>query len=424
MTQLASSGIAPLKEMNVFWRSDGEFAPSMVTDLSRTGAFIRTPRPAQMDTVLHVRLDAPGREICAQAIVRRVVAGQGMAVEFEAMNEDDRARLDAWIKRIEAAQASIAGPSRRDPCSTAAQAPAAAPSSASNAASSAPPSSAPSPKPSSAASPAQNPAPSSKPAAAPSAKISSASSPMPEPQARCSCQARKPAEGAAAPRSQFSAQPRHRPSHPLPPQIHCPSAPDRARVRSIRAGSTGGFGNGRLLRKIGNSLSCRDLSRCLHHRKRAILSRARRRRLHAARQGHGTGVHRRRSEAACRSGRLASDVHGTRLAGIQPPEKPTGHGEHPSAGGVKKRRGRRSDRANQNRIGQPAWGFAAARSQRYEGTDRRSPRSLHGRGRGMLGRLSRQHAGWPPRSGYFLRPAQPKPMADYIPARRLVAATP
>jgi hypothetical protein len=199
MTQLTSPGIAPLKEMHVFWRSDGEFAPSLITDLSRTGAFIRTSRPAQIDAVLHVRLDAPGREICAQAIVRRVVPGQGMAVEFDSMTDADRAHLDAWVKRIEAAQAQVSqDPRPVTPAPTAAQAPAAAPSSASNAASSAPPSSAPSPKPSSAASPAQNPAPSSKPAAAPGAKTSSATSPKPSPKPVAAPSA-KPAEGAADP---------------------------------------------------------------------------------------------------------------------------------------------------------------------------------------------------------------------------------
>lgn len=106
MTQLAPPNFAPLKEINVFWRSDGEFAPSLVTELSRTGAFIKTSKPAPMGAAVNVRLDAPGREICAQAVVRRVVPGQGMAVEFDSMEQDDRTRLDALVQRIEAAHLS------------------------------------------------------------------------------------------------------------------------------------------------------------------------------------------------------------------------------------------------------------------------------------------------------------------------------
>jgi hypothetical protein len=103
MTQFNSSGLAPFNEINVFWRSDGEFSPSRISELSRKGAFIQTPDPAPVGTSLDVRVDAPGREICAQAVVRRVASGQGMAVEFELITEDDRDRLHALVREIEVA---------------------------------------------------------------------------------------------------------------------------------------------------------------------------------------------------------------------------------------------------------------------------------------------------------------------------------
>ena len=121
MTQVASSGLLPLDELNVFWRSDGEFAPSLISDLSHTGAFIKTSNPAVVGAVLQVRLDAPRREICAEAVVRRVEPGQGMAVEFESMTEDDRARLHAWIRQLETAQVSpVAAPASPAPAAPAA----------------------------------------------------------------------------------------------------------------------------------------------------------------------------------------------------------------------------------------------------------------------------------------------------------------
>jgi c-di-GMP-binding flagellar brake protein YcgR len=108
MTQRSPSNLEPVTEVNVFWRSDGEFAPSRVSELSRTGAFIKTSHPAAVATVLEVRLDAPDHEICAQAVVRRVVPGQGMAVEFESVAEGDRARLDALVHQIEMAHVEYA----------------------------------------------------------------------------------------------------------------------------------------------------------------------------------------------------------------------------------------------------------------------------------------------------------------------------
>lgn len=105
MTKLVSTNSATLTEIEVLWRSGGEFAPSRVSELSRTGAFIQTSQPAEMGAGLDLRLDVPGHEISAQAVVRRVVPGQGMAVEFEFVSEEDRALLEALVHRIEMAHA-------------------------------------------------------------------------------------------------------------------------------------------------------------------------------------------------------------------------------------------------------------------------------------------------------------------------------
>jgi hypothetical protein len=107
MAQLVSRSSSS-QEIDAFWRSDGEFAPSRVIDLSRSGAFVKTPKPAILGATVYLRLDAPGGEICAKAVVHRVVPGQGMEVEFEIVGDDDRVRLDAMVRRIEAAYASQA----------------------------------------------------------------------------------------------------------------------------------------------------------------------------------------------------------------------------------------------------------------------------------------------------------------------------
>lgn len=93
MTRLASSSFAPLQDIDVSWRSNGEYFPSQISGLSQTSAFVKTPRPEPVGTILDLRLNVPGRAICAQAVVRRVVPGRGMAVEFESMSDGDRASL-------------------------------------------------------------------------------------------------------------------------------------------------------------------------------------------------------------------------------------------------------------------------------------------------------------------------------------------
>jgi hypothetical protein len=104
MSQLASPTIAPLKEMHVFWRSDGEYSPSRISELSRTSAFIRTAQPASVGATLDLRLEVSGRKINPQGVVRRVIAGEGMGVEFLALSDEEREIIGALVQQIEIAE--------------------------------------------------------------------------------------------------------------------------------------------------------------------------------------------------------------------------------------------------------------------------------------------------------------------------------
>jgi hypothetical protein len=84
----------PLSQLQVAWRSDGEYEVSVISDLCESGAFIHTSEPPEAGTVLHLLLDVPTSAIRAQAVVRRTIPGQGMGVEFEAMSKDDRERFE------------------------------------------------------------------------------------------------------------------------------------------------------------------------------------------------------------------------------------------------------------------------------------------------------------------------------------------
>jgi hypothetical protein len=128
MTQLAPpDSSAPLGEINAFWRSDGSYRPSRISELSQTSAFIKTTQPEPVETLLQLRMDVPGREIYAHAVVRRVVPGEGMGVEFESMADDDRARLYLFVNSAprssspassagsSANSATTSAPATRDP---------------------------------------------------------------------------------------------------------------------------------------------------------------------------------------------------------------------------------------------------------------------------------------------------------------------
>jgi hypothetical protein len=85
--------------MQVAWRSDGEYAICVISDLCASGAFIHTSEPPEAGTNLHLLLDVPSNAIRAQAVVRRAVAGQGMGVEFQAMSKDDQERFESLLGR-------------------------------------------------------------------------------------------------------------------------------------------------------------------------------------------------------------------------------------------------------------------------------------------------------------------------------------
>ena len=87
----------PLSQMQVAWRSDGEYAICVISDLSAGGAFIHTAEPAAVGTILHLLLDVPSNAIRAQAIVRHTVAGQGMGIELQSMTQDDQERFESLL---------------------------------------------------------------------------------------------------------------------------------------------------------------------------------------------------------------------------------------------------------------------------------------------------------------------------------------
>ena len=84
----------------VAWQNGTESSVSRVRDLNIGGLFIATPTPAPLGTVVTILLSVPEGEIRGRAVVRNVVQGEGMGVEFNSIAEADAARLDKLISRL------------------------------------------------------------------------------------------------------------------------------------------------------------------------------------------------------------------------------------------------------------------------------------------------------------------------------------
>jgi len=58
------------------------------------GLFVMTRHTPPIRSMVKVLLDLPFGEVRARAVVRRVAAAKGMGIEFIAMTQEDRARLN------------------------------------------------------------------------------------------------------------------------------------------------------------------------------------------------------------------------------------------------------------------------------------------------------------------------------------------
>ena len=64
------------------------------------GLFISAPNPPQVGTKLRLAFEVPGGNANAEAIVRNIVRGEGMGVEFTKLRLKDRILLEQLLKRL------------------------------------------------------------------------------------------------------------------------------------------------------------------------------------------------------------------------------------------------------------------------------------------------------------------------------------
>jgi hypothetical protein len=86
--------VEPPKNLVVAWQSGTRRAVSRLESIALGGLFILTRQPVALRSMVKVLLDLQFGEVRARAVVRRVMPLRGMAVEFIAMTQEDRARLN------------------------------------------------------------------------------------------------------------------------------------------------------------------------------------------------------------------------------------------------------------------------------------------------------------------------------------------
>jgi hypothetical protein len=86
------------KGILVAWEHAGVRKVSKVSVLALGGLFIATPNPPPDGDTIRLIFEVPGGDVRARALVRNSQPRKGMGVEFTAMRQEARARLNHLMK--------------------------------------------------------------------------------------------------------------------------------------------------------------------------------------------------------------------------------------------------------------------------------------------------------------------------------------
>jgi PilZ domain len=92
--------IKPSKGLWVAWDGSGQRFVTRVFDLSIGGVFIPLPEPPPVGTIVKMSFEVPGGDVHALAVVRHIVLGRGLGVEFMAMDDQVQARVRPLLKEL------------------------------------------------------------------------------------------------------------------------------------------------------------------------------------------------------------------------------------------------------------------------------------------------------------------------------------
>jgi hypothetical protein len=86
--------------MFVAWYGGGDHQTSRVLTLGRGGVFIASFNPPPVGSKMRLVFEVPGGSVRADGIVRSVLPGKGMGIEFTKLGPQDRILLDRLLKRL------------------------------------------------------------------------------------------------------------------------------------------------------------------------------------------------------------------------------------------------------------------------------------------------------------------------------------
>jgi hypothetical protein len=86
--------------MSVTWYGGGQQQVSRVQTLSMGGLFLCGSITQRVGTDLTLVFEVPGGVILAKAVVRNIVPGEGMGVEFTKINPQSQALLEELLTRL------------------------------------------------------------------------------------------------------------------------------------------------------------------------------------------------------------------------------------------------------------------------------------------------------------------------------------
>jgi hypothetical protein len=86
--------------MAVTWYGSGQQQVSRVKTLGMGGLFLCGSNTLRVGTNLTLVFEVPGGMVLAEAVVRNIVPGEGMGVEFTKMNPQIRVLLEGLLTRL------------------------------------------------------------------------------------------------------------------------------------------------------------------------------------------------------------------------------------------------------------------------------------------------------------------------------------
>jgi hypothetical protein len=96
------------KSAIVAWKTPDQKEVSRVATIALGGLFIKTKNPPKTGSTVQMLIVTPRGQLRVRASVRSVIPGEGMGVAIVSMDQEDRGKLDRWLKQLAELEATTA----------------------------------------------------------------------------------------------------------------------------------------------------------------------------------------------------------------------------------------------------------------------------------------------------------------------------